>query len=72
LGGGKRLSALIDQDTLTLDILDAVDCELVKELRRADNGGRGMGEEQMEWSEEEVLAPYLTEEEGGRREGESW
>jgi hypothetical protein len=72
LGGGKRLLAFIDQDMLTLDVPEAVNRELVRELRRADNGGRGTGGEEMEWSEEEVLAPYLREEERGRREGESW
>jgi hypothetical protein len=72
LGGGKRLLAFIDQDMLTLVVSKAVDRELARVLRRADNGGRGKGSEEMEWSEEEVLVPYLREEERGRREGESW
>jgi hypothetical protein len=72
LGGGKRLLAFIDQDTLMLDTSDAVNRELARELRKAENGGKGTGDGQMEWSEEEVLEPYLREEEGGRREGESW
>jgi hypothetical protein len=57
---------------LTLDVSDAVDRELARELRRVDNGGRERGKDQMEVMEDEVLVPYLREEEGGRREGESW
>jgi hypothetical protein len=55
-----------------LDVSEAVDRELARELRGEDNGGRETREDQMEFSDEEVLAPYLREEEGGRREGESW
>jgi hypothetical protein len=52
-------------DVHVVDMFDDMDMELARELRRADNGGRDVVVQ-----EEDVLAPYLREEEGekGRRE----
>jgi hypothetical protein len=41
-----------------VDVFDDVDKELAREIRRAENGGRDVVVQ-----EEDVLAPYLREEE---------